>query len=55
MSWESTDFGLVYLDDIIVFSTTECEHEHHLSLVFQELREYKLQAKLKSVSLVNHM
>ena len=41
------DFVLVYLDDILVFSTTEHEHEHHLRLVFQKLREHKLQAKLK--------
>ena len=41
------DFVLVYLDDILVFSTTEYEHEHHLRLVFQKLREHKLQAKLK--------
>ena len=40
-------FVLVYLDDILVFSTTEHEHEHHLRLVFQKLREHKLQAKLK--------
>ena len=41
------DFMLVYLDDIFVFSSTEYEHEHHLWLVFQKLREHKLQAKLK--------
>ena len=41
------DFVLVYLDDILVFSTTEHEHENHLRLVFQQLREHKLQAKLK--------
>ena len=41
------DFVLVYLDDILVFSTTKYEHEHHLRLVFQKLREHKLQAKLK--------
>ena len=38
---------LVYLDDILVFSTIEYEHKHHLRLVFQKLREHKLQAKLK--------
>ena len=41
------DFVLVYLDDILVFSTTENEHEHHLRLIFQKLRENKLQSKLK--------
>ena len=40
-------FVLVYLDDILVFSTTEDEHKQHLRLVFQKLREHKLQAKLK--------
>ena len=41
------NFVPVYLDDILVFSTTEHEHEHHLRLIFQKIREYKLQAKLK--------
>ena len=41
------DFVLLYLDDILVFSTTEYEHENHLRLVIQKLREHKLQAKLK--------
>ena len=40
-------FIVVYLDDKFVFSTTEHEHEHHLWLVFQKLREHKLQAKVK--------
>ena len=40
-------FVLVYSDNILVFSTTEHEHENHLRLVFQKLREHKLQAKLK--------
>ena len=40
-------FVLVYLDDILIFSTTEHEHENHIRLVFQKLREHKLQAKLK--------
>ena len=41
------NFVLVYLDDILVFSNTEHEHEQHLQLVFHKLREHKLQAKLK--------
>ena len=28
------DFVLVYLDDILMFSTTKYEHEHHLRLVY---------------------
>ena len=40
------DFVLVYLNDILVFSTFEHEHEYYLRLVFQKLREHKLQAKL---------
>ena len=41
------DLVLVYLDDILVYSTTGHEYEYHLRLVFQKLREHKLQAKLK--------
>ena len=41
------NFVLMYLDDILVFSPTEHEHKKHLRLVFQRLREHKLQAKLK--------
>ena len=43
------NFVLVWLDDMLVFRTFEHEHEHeqHLRLVFQKLREHKLQAKPK--------
>ena len=36
------DCVLVYLDDILVFSDTEDEHEPHLRKVFDQLREHKL-------------
>ena len=41
------NFVLVYLNDILAFSTTEYKHKHHLRLNFLKLREQKLQAKLK--------
>ena len=41
------DFVLVYLDDVLVFSPTEHEHENQLRLIFQRLSEHKLQTKLK--------
>ena len=47
------DFVLIYLDDILVFSTTEHEHEHYLRLVFQRLREHKPNSR--TISLVNHV
>ena len=46
------DFVLIYLNDILVFSSTEHEHENHLRLIFQQLREHKLQAKLKKCKFV---
>ena len=40
-------FVLVYLDDLLVFSSSAAEHEQHLQLVLQRLREHHLQAKLR--------
>jgi hypothetical protein len=40
------DFVIIYLDDILVFSKTAVEHERHLRLVLQRLREGQLYAKL---------
>jgi hypothetical protein len=33
-------FFIVFLDDILIFSKSEEEHEHHLRMVFQVLREH---------------
>jgi hypothetical protein len=38
-------FVVVFIDDILVYSKTEEEHEVHLRLVLDKLREYKYYAK----------
>ena len=39
-------FILVFLDDILIYSKNEEEHEEHLRLTLQLLREHQLYAKL---------
>jgi hypothetical protein len=39
-------FFVVFIDDILVYSRSEEEHEDHLRLVLQKLRDHKLYAKL---------
>ena len=39
-------FVIVYLDNILVFSDNEAEHEEHVRRVLQRLREHNLHAKL---------
>jgi hypothetical protein len=39
-------FVVVFIDDILVYSRGEEEHEEHLCLALQKLREHKLYAKL---------
>jgi hypothetical protein len=39
-------FVVVFIDDILVYSRNEEEHEGHLCLVLQKLRDHKLYAKL---------
>jgi hypothetical protein len=38
-------FVLVFIDDIIIYSKNMEEHEEHLKLVLQVLREHQLYAK----------
>lgn len=38
-------FVIVFIDDILVFSKTEEEHEQHLRMVLDKLREHQLYAK----------
>ena len=40
-------FVVVFIDDILVYSKNEQEHEHHLRIVLQTLREKQLYAKLR--------
>ena len=40
-------FVIAFIDDILIFSKSMEEHEEHLRIVFQILREKKLYAKFK--------
>ena len=40
------DFVIVFLDDILVYSKNEAEHEEHLRRVLELLRQHKLYGKL---------
>jgi hypothetical protein len=40
-------FVIVFIDDILVFSRIEEEHEEHLRLLLQKLQDHKLYAKLR--------
>ncbi|KAL0551545.1 hypothetical protein IC582_010634 [Cucumis melo] len=55
-------FVIVFIDDILIYSKTEAEHEEHLRIVLQTLRDNKLYAKfskcefwLKHVSFLGHV
>jgi hypothetical protein len=43
-------FVIVFLDDILIYSKSEEEHEKHLKMVLQVLREHQLYAKLSKCS-----
>jgi hypothetical protein len=55
-------FVMVFIDDILIYSRSEEEHEEHLCLVLQKLREHRLYAKLskcefwmKQVAFLGHI
>jgi hypothetical protein len=55
-------FMVVFIDDILIFSKNEEEHDEHLRLVLQKLRENQLYDKfnkceflLKEVSFLGHI
>lgn len=41
------DFCTAYLDDILIYSESELEHEHYIKKVLQRLRDVDLQADIK--------
>jgi hypothetical protein len=43
-------FVIIFLDDILVYSNLEEEHEQYLRMVLQVLRENQLYAKLRKCS-----
>ncbi|WVZ97748.1 hypothetical protein U9M48_043262 [Paspalum notatum var. saurae] len=59
---ELDKFVVVFIDDILVYSKNEKEHEEHLRIVLSHLREHKLYAKfskcafwLKEVAFLGHI
>jgi hypothetical protein len=55
-------FVMMFIDDILVYSRSEEEHEGHIRLVLQKLRDHKLYAKLskcefwlKQVAFIGHV
>jgi hypothetical protein len=38
---------MVFIDDILVYTKSEEEHEEHLRLILQKLRDHRLYAKLR--------
>ena len=38
-------FFVVFMDDILIYSQSEWEHEYHLRIVLQLLRDHQLYAK----------
>ena len=42
---DCSEFAMVYLDDIIIFSRNECEHLKHIQIIFQKLIDVGLKLK----------
>jgi len=45
-------FVVVFIDDILIYSKTEEEHDQHLHIVLQRLREHQLYAELSKVRIL---
>jgi hypothetical protein len=43
-------FVIVFLDGVLIYSKSKEEHEHHLRLVLQVLREHRIYAKISKCS-----
>jgi hypothetical protein len=43
-------FVIVFLDDILIYSKSGEDHEHHFRLVLQVLREYQMYGKISKCS-----
>ncbi len=41
------DFVVCYIDEILIFSKSMANHEHHVHLVLEKLQEVELYAKLE--------
>ena len=47
---ELDKFVVVFIDDILIYSKSVQEHEHHLRVVLEKLRVHKLYAKFISLN-----
>jgi hypothetical protein len=44
------NFFIIFLDDILIYSISEHEHDQHLRMVLEVLREHKIYAKMNKCS-----
>jgi len=45
------DFAVCHLDDILIYSTNETEHNGHIQKVLERLREFALKLQGREVSI----